>query len=209
VRADLCEEAIRLARIVVDRLPSEPEPISLLALMLLHHSRRAARLDAKGDLVLLDEQDRTLWDRDEIDEGMALLERARSLGGRGPYQAQAAIAAEHARAPHPDATDWPAIVTQYHVLLRLQPSPVVALNLAVAVAMADGPQAGLTMVERLAASGALDRYHLLHATRADLLRRLDRPAEASEAYRRALELVTNGAERRFLERRLAEVARAR
>jgi RNA polymerase sigma-70 factor (ECF subfamily) len=205
VRTDLCDEAIRLARIVVDRLPSEPEPIGLLALMLLQHSRRAARVDESGDLVLLDEQDRNAWDRAEIDEGLALLGRARSFGRPGPYQVQAAIAAEHARAPHPEATDWPAIATHYRLLLRLQPSPVVALNLAVAVAMADGPQAGLTMVERLAASAALDRYHLLHAARADLLRRLDRPAEAAASYRRALELVTNEAERRFLERRLTEV----
>ena len=205
LRTELCDEAIRLARIVVDRLPGEPEPIGLLALMLLQHSRRAARVDDNGDLVLLDDQDRTLWDRAEIEEGLGLLDRGRSFGRPGPYQVQASIAAEHARAPHPEGTDWPAIVGHYQVLLRLQPSPVVALNLAVAVAMADGPQAGLSMVERLAATGSLDRYHLLHATRGDLLRRLDRGSEASESYGRALELVTNEAERRFLERRLAEV----
>jgi RNA polymerase sigma-70 factor, ECF subfamily len=206
VRTDLCEEAIRLTRVVVGQIPDEPEAMGLLSLMLLHHSRRAARVDHRGDLVLLDDQDRSRWDQDEISEGLTLLDRSRSLGRPGPYQLQAAIAAEHARAPHPDATDWPAIVASYHGLLRIQPSPVVALNLAVAVAMADGPQAGLRMVERLGASGSLERYHLFHSTRADLLRRLNRHDEAEAGYRRALDLVTNPAERRFLERRLAEVS---
>ena len=207
VRTDLCDEAIRLGRVVVGQLPGEPEAMGLLSLMLLQHSRRAARVDGGGDLVLLDEQDRSRWDQDEIGEGLALLERCGSFARPGPYQLQAAIAAEHARAPHPEATDWTAIVAVYQRLLRMQPSPVVALNLSVAVAMADGPQAGLAMVERLAASGALDGYHLFHSTRADLLRRLDRREEAATAYRRALELATNPAERRFLERRLAEVTR--
>jgi RNA polymerase sigma-70 factor (ECF subfamily) len=206
VRTDLCDEAIRLARVVVAQLPDEPEAMGLLSLMLLQHSRSAARVDGRGDMVLLDDQDRSRWDQDEIGEGLALLERFRSLERPGPYQFQAAIAAEHARAPHPEATDWPAIVASYQGLLRVQPSPVVALNLAVAVAMADGPQAGLTMVERLGASGSLERYHLFHAAKADLLRRLSRPQEAATAYRRSLELVTNPAERRFLERRLREVS---
>jgi RNA polymerase sigma-70 factor (ECF subfamily) len=206
VRTDLCDEAIRLDRVVVGLLPDEPEATGLLSLMLLQHSRRAARVDDRGDLVLLDDQDRSLWDLGEIGEGLELLDRCRSLGEPGPYQLQAAIAAEHARAPHPEATDWPAIVAAYQGLLRVQPSPVVALNLSVAVAMADGPQAGLMMVERLGASRSLDQYHLFHSTRADLLRRLDRPHEAAASYRRALELVTNPAERRFLERRLAEVS---
>jgi RNA polymerase sigma-70 factor (ECF subfamily) len=208
VRTELCDEAIRLTRVVVGQLPNEPEAMGLLSLMLLQHSRRGARVDERGDLVLLDEQDRSRWDRDEIAEGLALLERCRSLGRPGPYQLQSAIAAEHARAPHPEATDWPAIVAAYHGLLRVQPSPVVALNLSVAVAMADGPQAGLALIERLAASDALERYHLFHSTRADLLRRLERREEAAAAYRRALELATNPAERRFLERRLEEVSAA-
>jgi len=206
VRADLCAEAIRLTRVVVGLLPAEAEPSALLALMLLHDSRREARVDAAGDLVLMEDQDRSRWTAGEIDEGLALLERARSLRPAGPYVLQAAIAAEHARAPHAEAVDWPAVVALYRSLLSIQPSPVVALNAAVAVAMADGPQAGLALVDRLGATGALERYHLLHATRADLLRRLDRRAEAADAYRRALDLATNPAERRFLERRLAEVS---
>jgi RNA polymerase sigma-70 factor (ECF subfamily) len=209
VRADLCSEAIRLARVVIELLPREPEAVGLLALMLLHHSRREARVDARGDMVLMEDQDRSRWNADEIDEGLVLLERARELGPAGPYQVQAAIAAEHARAPHPEATDWPAVVALYRALLAIQSSPVVALNAAVAVAMADGPQAGLALVDRLAASGALERYHLLHSTRADLLRRLERFGEAAQAYRRALDLATNPAERRFLEGRLAEVSRPR
>jgi RNA polymerase sigma-70 factor (ECF subfamily) len=205
VRSDLCAEAIRLARVVVELLPREPEAIGLLALMLLHHSRREARVDPKGDMVLMEEQERSRWNAAEIAEGLALLGRARELGMGGPYLVQAAIAAEHARAPHAEAVDWPVLVALYRSLLAIQPSPVVALNAAVAVAMADGPQAGLALVDRLAATGALERYHLLHSTRADLLRRLDRRAEAAVAYRRALDLATSPAERRFLERRLAEV----
>lgn len=164
-------------------------------------------MDAVGDLVLLEDQDRTRWNADEIDEGVALLTRAQALGIAGPYAIQAAIAAEHATAPHVDATDWPAIVRWYRALLQVQPSPIVALNAAVAVAMADGPQAGLAMVDRLDETGALERYYLLPATRADLLRRLGRNGEAAAGYRRALDLATNPAERRFLERRLAEVTR--
>ena len=205
VRNELCDEAIRLARVVASLLPDEGEALGLLALMLLQHSRRDARVDPQGDLILLEEQDRTRWNADEIDEGLQLLARTQALGIAGPYAVQAAIAAEHAGAPHVEATDWPAIVRWYRALLRIQPSPVVALNAAVAVAMADGPQAGLAMVDRLDETGALERYYLLPATRADLLRRLGRTDEAAADYRRALDLVTNPAERRFLERRLAEV----
>jgi RNA polymerase sigma-70 factor (ECF subfamily) len=206
VRTDLCDEAIRLARVVASLLPEEGEVQGLLALMLLQHSRRDARVDADGELVLLEDQDRTKWNAGDIDEGIQWLDRARSQPVVGPYVIQAAIAAEHASAPHVDATDWPAIVRWYRALLRIQPSPVVALNAAVAVAMADGPQAGLAMVDRLDETGALKRYYLLPATRADLLRRLGRNAEAAADYERALGLVTNPAERRFLERRLAEVS---
>jgi RNA polymerase sigma-70 factor (ECF subfamily) len=207
VRTELCDEAIRLARVVAALLPDEGEAVGLLSLMLLQHSRRDARVNANGDLVLLEDQHRDLWNTGEIDEGLAMLARAQSLGLVGPYAIQAAIAAEHATAPHVDATDWPAIVRWYRTLLRVQPSPVVALNAAVAVAMADGPQAGLAMVDRLDETGALERYYLLPATRADLLRRLGRNDEAAAAYRQALALVTNPAERRFLEGRLAEVTR--
>ena len=207
VRRELCDEAIRLARVVAALLPDESEALGLLALMLLQHSRRDARVDPTGDLVLLEDQDRTKWNAADIDEGLAMLTRARSQTLIGPYTVQAAIAAEHASAPHVDATDWPAIVRWYRTLLRLQPSPVVALNAAVAVAMADGPQAGLPMVDRLDETGALERYYLLPATRADLLRRLGRSEEAAADYRRALDLATNPAERRFLERRLHEVTR--
>ena len=206
VRTDLCDEAIRLARVVAALLPEEGEVQGLLALMLLQHSRRDARVDADGDLILLEDQDRTKWNADEIDEGLEWLARAQSQAVVGPYVIQAAIAAEHASAPHVEATDWPAIVRWYRALLRIQPSPVVALNAAVAVAMADGPQAGLAMVDRLDETGALERYYLLPATRADLLRRLGRNQEAAADYERALSLVTNPAERRFLERRLAEVS---
>ncbi|MDP9343781.1 MAG: sigma-70 family RNA polymerase sigma factor, partial [Actinomycetota bacterium] len=159
VRSDLCAEAIRLTRVVVGLLPAEAEAVALLALMLLHDSRRDARVDAQGDLVLMDDQDRSRWNAGEIGEGLALLDRARQLGPAGPYQVQAGVAAEHARAPHAEATDWPAVAALYRSLLAIQPSPVVALNAAVAVAMADGPQAGLALVDRLAATGALDRYH--------------------------------------------------
>jgi RNA polymerase sigma-70 factor, ECF subfamily len=203
VRGDLCDEAIRLAKLLAVLMPDEPEAFGLLSLLLLHDSRRETRVDPTGELVLLEHQDRSRWDRDRIDEGMRVLDRAARFRRPGPYQLQAAIAAEHALAPSPDETDWPAIATLYRRLAELQPSPVVELNHAVAVAMADGPAAGLERLNRL---GGLDGYHLLHAARADLLRRLGRSAEAAEAYRRARELATNPAERRYLERRLAEVA---
>ena len=169
--------------------------------MLLQHSRRAARVDPAGDLVLLDDQDRSRWDQDMIDEGLRTLDRAVELRSPGAYQLQAAIAATHARAPRPEDTDWPEIASLYTALAARHPSPVVSLNRAVAIAMADGPGAGLPLVDELA--GELDTYHLFHATRADLLRRLGREAEAELAYRRALALATNPAERRFLEGRLA------
>jgi RNA polymerase sigma-70 factor, ECF subfamily len=203
-RAELCEEAIRLARVVRELMPDEPEVIGLLALMLLQHSRRDARAGRGGDLILLEEQDRALWDHDAIDEATGLLDRAMGMRAPGPYQIQAAIASIHARAPRPEDTDWPQIVSLYGALLRTSPSPVIELNRAAAVSMADGPDAALPLVERLRRSGALDRYHLLHATEADLLRRLERREEAAAAYARALELATNGRERRFLRRRLDE-----
>jgi RNA polymerase sigma-70 factor, ECF subfamily len=202
VRTDLCEEAIWLTRVVARLLPDQPEPGGLLALMLFHHARRAARVDAAGDLVLMEDQDRARWDHDMIDEGTVVLDRAIGSGRPGPYQLQAAIASMHARAPRPEDTDWPAIAGLYRSLAAMDPSPVVALNAAVAVAMADGPAAGLQRIDRL--GPALDPYHLFHAARADMFRRLDRPVEAAEAYRRALELVTNPSERAFLARRLTE-----
>jgi RNA polymerase sigma-70 factor (ECF subfamily) len=199
VRAELCDEAIRLTRLLDTLVPNEPETAGLLALLLLQHARRDARTDTAGDLVLLEEQDRARWDHAMIDEGLALLD---GPAPAGPYRLQAAIAACHAAAPRAEDTDWPQIAALYGHLLEVQPSPVVALNRAVAVAMADGPDAGLRLLEPL--SGDLDRYHLFHAARADLLRRADRP-DAGDAYRRALELVTNDAERRYLTRRLASL----
>jgi RNA polymerase sigma-70 factor (ECF subfamily) len=201
VRVDLCDEAIRLARLVVELMPAEPEAAGLLALMLLQHSRRDARVSTAGELVLLEEQDRARWDHEMIDEGLALVESALRARRPGPYQVQAAIAAVHARAPRPEDTDWPQIAALYGALEQTSPTPVIALNHAVAVAMADGPERGLPLVEALA--DQLDGYHLFHAARADLLRRLDRHAEAATAYRRALGLVTNATERAYLERRLA------
>ena len=203
VRAELCEEAIWLTRILTELMPGEPEALGLLALMLLQHSRHRARVDAAGEIVLLEDQDRSRWDRDLIDEGAATLDRAMAIGAPGAYQVQAAIAALHARAPRPEDTDWPQIATLYGVLAERAPSPVVSLNRAVAVAMADGPNAGLALTEELASE--LDGYHLFHSARADLLRRLDRPEQAAIAYRRALELTTNQHEREFLERRLGEL----
>jgi RNA polymerase sigma-70 factor (ECF subfamily) len=206
VRTDLCAEAIRLARLVTILTAPHPpsEATALLALMLLHDSRREARLDAAGDLVVLEEQDRSRWNREQIAEALPLVEDA-LRGGPGPYALQAAIAALHCQAERPEETDWPQIVRLYDVLERVQPSPIVSLNRAAAVAMVDGPRAALPLVDALAATGELDRYHLLHAARADLLRRLGEPAEAAQSYARALALVTNDAERRFLERRLREV----
>jgi RNA polymerase sigma-70 factor (ECF subfamily) len=206
VREELCGEAIRLARIVVTLLPGEPDASALLALMLLQDSRRAARVDADGRLVVLEDQDRSLWNREEIDEGLAIA-RNLSAGAVGPYALQAAIAAEHARAASPDDTNWARIAELYAGLAAIAPGPVVQLNRAVAVAMAEGPATGLELVDDLAASGRLDRYYLLHSARADLLRRLDRTDEAADAYRRARDLTENPAERDYLQRRLDEVAR--
>ena len=200
IRTELCEEAIWMTRVVTRLLDGEPEADGLLALMLLQHARRDARTDDEGDLILLDDQDRSRWDQDLIDEGLRTLERSMALGRPGPYQVEAAIAALHARAPHPQDTDWPQIATLYDALGSMSPSPVVALNHAVAVAMADGPAAGLPLVDAL--SDDLDRYHLFHAARGDLLRRLEREDEAALAYHRALDLATNPAEQRFLRRRL-------
>jgi RNA polymerase sigma-70 factor (ECF subfamily) len=203
VRTDLCEESIRLAGVLDRLMPDEPEVRGLLALLLLQHSRRHARTDHSGDLVLLEDQDRSRWDHDAIDEGLALVDSALTARRPGPYQVQAAIAALHARAPRPEDTDWPQIAALYGTLAAMTPTPVVELNRAVAVAMADGPERGLPMVDAL--SDDLDGYHLFHATRADLLRRLGQNDEAADAYRRALALVTAPTERAFLEGRLAEV----
>lgn len=204
IRAELTAEAIRLGRLLAELLP-EPEVLGLLALMLLHDARRPARTGPSGELILLADQDRRLWNRAQIEEGIALLQRACSQGPVGSYTLQAAIAAAHATAPSADETDWSHIAGLYEVLARLEPSPVVELNAAVAVAMRDGPAAGLARVEHLLARGELSDYHLAHSVRADLLRRLHRTAEAAAAYRRALELARQEPERRFLERRLREL----
>jgi RNA polymerase sigma-70 factor (ECF subfamily) len=208
-RADLSGEAIRLARLLVDLLP-KPEAIGLLALMLLHESRRAARTSPEGDLILLDDQDRTRWNQDQIAEGQALVERAlvsRALVSRkfGPYTLQAAVAAVHAEAPTPAATDWRQIVGLYDVLIRFDPSPVVELNRAVAVAMRDGPAAGLALIDAILARGDLTGYHLAHSARADLCRQLGRTPEARASYEQALALALQEPERRFLHRRLADL----
>ncbi|MEV6537761.1 RNA polymerase sigma factor [Streptomyces sp. NPDC051665] len=204
VRTNLCAEAIRLARVLSRLMPDEPEVLGLLALLLLHDARRGTRVDAAGELVTLEDQDRTAWDRAEADEGAALLETALRRGRPGPYQIQAAIAACHTTAPTAEDTDWADIAGLYGELERFVPSAVVRLNRAVAVGMAQHPDAGLELVAELERSGELADYHLLPATRADLLRRSGRTTEAAAAYERALELVENAAERRFLERRLAE-----
>ncbi|WP_028921376.1 RNA polymerase sigma factor [Pseudonocardia acaciae] len=201
-RRALTAEAIRLARVLVGLMPREPEPRGLLALMLLHEARRATRTDDDGVLVTLEHQDRSRWDRELIAEGVAALDRARGMRRTGPYQVQAAIAACHATAPDAESTDWRAIAGLYDELAHLAPSPVVDLNRAVAVAMADGIAAGLSLVDQLIASGRLDGYHLLPATRADLLRRAGRAAEARVAYQQALELAPTEAERRYLTGRL-------
>ena len=203
LRRELCAEAIRLGRVLAELMPDEPEVQGLLALMLVQDSRREARVGPAGELVLLEDQDRSRWDRAEIEEGIQLLDAALRRGRAGPYQVQAAIAAVHARASRPEETDWPQIALLYERLAALQPSPVIALNRAVAVAMAESPSRGLELMEPLAAT--LDRYHLFHSARADLLRRLDRREDSAAAYRRALELTENAVERRFLERRLGEV----
>jgi RNA polymerase sigma-70 factor (ECF subfamily) len=207
VRTDLCAEAIRLGRLVRMLMSPPPaEATGLLALMLLHDARRDARLDQAGDLVLLEDQDRSRWNKEQIAEALPLVEEA-LRGGPGPIALQAAIAALHCQAAKADETDWPQIVQLYDLLERVQPSPVVSLNRAAAVAMTDGPRAGLALIDAL--SGDLDRYYLLHSARAELLRRIGDADGAAKSYARALELVTNEAERRFLERRLAEVRAAR
>ena len=205
MRPGLCAEAIHLVRTVVRLMPDEPEAQGLLALLLLQDARRATRVDSSGDLVLLDEQDRSRWDRAEISEAVALLAAALRRRRPGPYQVQAAIAACHGTAATAAKTDWVEIAGLYAQLARMTPSPVVELNRAVAVAMADGPAAGLRLVEAIARSGTLDGYHLLAATRADLLRRLGRRDAASAAYREALTLATNEVERRHLAGRIAEL----
>jgi RNA polymerase sigma-70 factor, ECF subfamily len=205
VRADLCTEAIRLARVLTSLMPAEPEASGLLALMLLTDARRPARLDAHGDVITLDEQDRSRWDKAEIEEGIGLLDAAIRHRRTGQYQLQGAIAACHASAADPADTDWAEIALLYGQLRRLLPSPVVELNRAVAVAMAHGPAAGLAIVDALDADGQLAGYHLLAATRADFLRRLGRREEAAGSYRRALQQAATDPERRFLTRRLAEV----
>ena len=197
IRDELCDEAIRLAKLLAVLMPDEPEALGLLALMLLHDARRAARLGPGGELVLLADQDRSRWDRARIDEGARMLERALAHRRPGSYQLQAAIAALHLE----DETDWPQIAELYDALMRVEPTPIVELNRAVAVAMAHGPELGLELVERI----DLPAYHLLHAARADFLRRLERNEEAAEAYRAALALEMNSGDRSFLERRLAEV----
>jgi RNA polymerase sigma-70 factor (ECF subfamily) len=207
-RPDLSAEAIRLGRLLVDLLP-DAEAEGLLALMLLHESRRATRTSEAGELVLLEEQDRARWDRERIAEGARLVERALRSGRVGPYAIQAAIAAVHAEAPTAEATDWGQIVGLYDVLLRIHPTPVVELNRAVAVAMRDGPEAGLALMDALLARGELVEYHLAHSARADLCRRLGRWAEARAAYERALELARQEPERRFIERRLREIEEGR
>jgi RNA polymerase sigma-70 factor, ECF subfamily len=204
LREGLCDEAIGLARVLAELMPDEPEVSGLLSLMLLHHARRATRVDGTGAVVPLEEQDRTRWDADAIAEATGVLEAALRRGEPGPYQVQAAIAACHCVAAEAADTDWAEIAQLYERLHRMLPTPVVTLNRAVAVAMADGPAAGLELVEELDASGALADYHLLPATRADLLRRLGRHADAAGAYRRAIELAGTDAERRYLSRRLAE-----
>jgi len=204
LRLDLADEAIRLGRLLLELAP-EPEAMGLLALMLLHQSRRSARVDAHGDLVPLEQQDRARWDRGRIAEGCALALRALALRRFGPYCLQAAIAAVHAEAATAAATDWAQIVGLYDALQQLEPSPVIALNRAVAVAMRDGPAAGLLLVDALLAAGRLEHYHLAHAARADLCRRLGRTADAAAAYRRAAALAQQEPERRFLARRLAEL----
>jgi len=209
VRTDLCAEAIRLGRLVRSLMMPQPpaEVIGLVALMLLNDARRDARVDEAGDIIILGEQDRSRWDDPQIAEALPLIAEA-FRGGPGPFALQAAIAAVHCQAARPEETDWPQIVRLYDLLERVQPSPIVALNRAVAVAMAEGAEAGLDLIDQLAASDDLSNYHLLHAARADLLRRLGSTVESAKSYQRALALVTNDAERRFLERRLSEVQSA-
>jgi len=206
LRTDLCAEAIRLARILVALMPAEIEPRGLLAMMLLHDARRDARIDERGELVLLEEQDRARWDRAQIAEGLAHSEAAIKADAHGPYAIQSAIAAVHSRAERADGTDWRAIADLYGRLIAMNPSPVIELNRAVAVAMADGPEAGLELIDAIAATGDLRDYHLMWSARADLLGRLERWSEAAESYRTALARVGSAPERRFLRRRLEEVS---
>ena len=206
VRSDLCAEAIRLGRLLRSLMPPQPpaEATGLLGLMLLHDARRDARVDDAGDLVILEEQDRSRWNQPQIAEALPLVQEA-LRSGPGPFTIQAAIAAQHCRAARPEDTNWPEILRLYDLLERLQPSPIVSLNRAVALAMVDGPGSALAIIDALDAAGDLDGYHLLHSARADLLRRAGLPEEAMKSYERALALVTNESERRFLERRLREV----
>jgi RNA polymerase sigma-70 factor (ECF subfamily) len=206
IRRDLTAEAIRLARMLVELMPDEPEPRGLLATMLLHDSRRDARVDDKGEMVLLDDQDRARWNRAQIDEGLMQSAASFNVPSPGPYAIQGAIAAEHSRASTPAQTNWARIAQLYATLLRLRPNPVVELNRAVAVAMAQGPQAGLKLIEEIEARGELNDYYLMWSTKADFLRRTNRFADAHRYYRRALELVGSDPERNFLKRRLAEVS---
>jgi RNA polymerase sigma-70 factor (ECF subfamily) len=206
VRTDLSAEAIRLGRLIMTLMGPQPpaEAKALVALMLLHDARRDARLDAAGDIVVLEEQDRSRWNKKQIAEALPLVDQA-LRGTPGPFALQAAIAAVHCRGARAEDTDWPQIVKLYDRLERVQPSPIVSLNRAVAVAMADGPREGLALLDRLAATNDLDGYHLLHAARADLLRRAGSNDDAAKSYLRALALVTNDSERRYLQRRLGEV----
>ena len=206
IREELCAEAIRLGRVLCDLLPKEAENLGLLALMLLQDSRRSARINSRGDFVPLEEQDRSLWDHSEIVEGLELVERALRLHRVGSYQLQAAIAAVHAQAKTAAETDWLEISALYDALAKVSPSPVVALNRAVAVGMSGELEQGLALIDQLGSTGKLDEYYLFHAARADLLRRLDRPEEAKEAYGKALELTANEVEQVFLRRRLVELA---
>lgn len=205
IRRELCVEAIRLARTLCELMPDEAENLGLLALMLLHDSRREARVNARGELVPLEEQDRSLWDQECIREGLELVDKALRLARVGPYQLQAAIVALHAEAPTADQTDWPQIAALYRILMRIHPSPIVALNHAVAVALSDGLDTGLAMIDKLGDADGMDSYHLYHAARADILRRLGHARESARAYRQALALTANAVERRYLTRRLSEV----
>jgi RNA polymerase sigma-70 factor, ECF subfamily len=205
IRRELCAEAIRLGRVLCAIDPKDPEGLGLLGLMLLHDSRREARVDAAGALVTLEEQDRSLWDRKQIDKGLLVVDSALRMGHIGPYQLQAAIVALHASAPSSADTDWPQIAALYGELGRINPSPVVRLNGAVAIGMSEGPGRGLALIDELGHSGELERYHLFHAARADMLRRLGSFEAAADAYRRALALIANSVERAYLERRLAEL----
>jgi len=205
MRNDLSAEAIRLGRVLVQLSPDEPENAGLLALMLLQDSRRNARINDRGELVTLEEQDRSLWDKTEIEEGLQLVEEALRRGNAGTYQLQAAIAALHAEAKTATETDWTQITALYGTLMRINSSPIIALNYAAAVAMSEGPEEGLRLIDAAGSSGKLDNYYLYHAARADLLRRLNHPAEAKDAYSRALELTNNQVEQQYMRRRIAEL----